>query len=185
MKSLQAKLSLKIKIPQINRPLSPLPQDSSTNECSYIVDNSYISGYKYSNDYCFLKNNNFTHIINCAGGSKCFTPCKFTDFKYHSIDLRDDSSSSIIEGILYFISLIQNIQQENQKNKILIHCAEGISRAPALVCSYLMWKKNIDSKTAINYIKQKRSCIDINIGFVFQLNSLRKDFFTKIQNSRQ
>jgi hypothetical protein len=32
-----------------------------------------------------------------------------------------------------------------------------------------MWKKNICKDDAINQIKQKRKCIDINIGFMIQL----------------
>jgi hypothetical protein len=30
----------------------------------------------------------------------------------------------------------------------------------------------MDSKTAINFIKEKRKCVDINLGFLFQLENL-------------
>ena len=183
MKTLKSRLSLKVEIPsQLHTEQLPIPKDSSVNECSLITDNIYISGYKYSIDYNYLKKNNFTHIINCAGGSNYFIPIKFNDFSYYTINLRDDSSSSIIEAIMWFLSFMHNIKSNNPNSKILVHCAEGISRAPALMCSYLMWKMNIDSKTAMNIIKEKRSCIDINIGFIFQLDSLRKDMLNNIKN---
>lgn len=41
----------------------------STKECSLIREQIYISDYTKTNNYSFLKRNNFTHIINCAGNS--------------------------------------------------------------------------------------------------------------------
>ena len=41
-----------------------------------------------------------------------------------------------------------------------------------LVCAYLMWKYGMDSKDAINFVKERRKCIDINLGFMFQLENL-------------
>ena len=33
-----------------------------------------------------------------------------------------------------------------------------------------MWKENISRDSAINIIKNKRKCVDINLGFLFQLS---------------
>ena len=83
MKTLKSKFSLKVKIP-INEPTKyPLSAVVPNNEISHIIDNVYISGYKSSINYSFLIQNNFTHIINCAGGSKSFIPLQFDDFKYN------------------------------------------------------------------------------------------------------
>jgi hypothetical protein len=35
-----------------------------------------------------------------------------------------------------------------------------------------MWKYGMDSKDAINFVKERRKCIDINLGFMFQLENL-------------
>ena len=172
MKNLKNKLGLKVSIPKEiqEKPIS-LSCSVSSTDCSHIIDNIYISGYRASLDYAFLISNNFTHIINCAGGSKTFFPLYFKEFKYYQIELRDDGNIDINDSIVKFISFVKEISKD-KKNKILIHCSEGISRAPALVCSYLMWKCNMDSKTAINFIKEKRKCVDINLGFLFQLENL-------------
>ena len=44
---------------------------------------------------------------------------------------------------------------KDKSNNLLIHCYEGISRAPALVYAYLIWKSNFDLEKAINTIKGK------------------------------
>ena len=95
----------------------------------------------------------------------------------YEIELRDDGNININDSIVKFISFIKEIS-EDKKNKILIHCSEGISRAPCLVCAYLMWKFNMDSDSAINFVKEKRKCVDINFGFLFQLRNfqLNKEF---------
>jgi len=173
MEKLKSKFSLKVKIPENESKKFPLSSvNSNNNEINHIIDNIYISGYRFSIDYLFLMKNNFTHIINCAGGSKSFTSLHFNEFKYYKINLRDDGDVNIIDAIIQFNKLLKNINSSEGPKKILIHCTEGISRAPTLVCSYLMWKYGMDSKTAINFVKEKRKCIDINLGFIFQLENL-------------
>ena len=182
MKTLKSKFSLKVKIP-INEPTKyPLSAVVPNNEISHIIDNVYISGYKSSINYSFLIQNNFTHIINCAGGSKSFIPLQFDDFKYFKINLKDDGNVNIIDAIVQFIHLLKDINSSEGDKKILIHCTEGISRAPTLVCAYLMWRYGMDSKDAINFVKERRKCIDINLGFMFQLEdlSLHKDILRAI-----
>ena len=168
MNKLKSKLSLKISIPEnkINAPIKNIK-----NECNHIIDNIYLSNYKSSLDKSFLISNNFTHIINCAYGSKLFTPSNFSEIIYYNIDLKDDVDVNLTNIIINFINFLKEVSQ-NKNNKILIHCAEGVSRSPALVVAYLMWKYNMDSKTVIDIIKEKRKFVDINLGFLFQLENL-------------
>ena len=171
MNELKTKLSLKVKIPSRAIPAPSSPASRHLNECTHITDNIYISGYKTSIDYSFLKSNNFTHIINCAGGSQTFNPIYFEDFSYLTLELRDDCTSDIEKVVEEFLTFMKE-NSSNSQNKILIHCSEGISRAPALLCSYLMWKKRLCFNEALQMIKEKRSCVEINLSFMFQLENL-------------
>ena len=173
MKNLKNKLGLKVSIPKEiqEKPIS-LSCSVSSTDCSHIIDNIYISGYRASLDYAFLIGNNFTHIINCAGGSKTFFPLYFKEFQYLKIDLRDDGNINLLDAAKKLISFLRDISKD-ENSKILIHCSEGISRAPALVCAYLMWKFNMNSEDAINFVKEKRHCVDINFGFLFQLKNFQ------------
>ena len=179
MQNLNSKLSLKVDIPKCKIEKSQ-SLSVSISDCTHIIDNIYISGFTLSLDYSFLTSNKFTHIINCAGGSQIFYPLYFKEFKYLKIDLRDDGSINILDAVKKLIKFLRNINNEN--SKILIHCSKGISRAPALVCSYLMWKLNMDFQTAVDFVKEKRKCVDINLGFMFQLEdlNLHKDILRAI-----
>ena len=84
MKNLKKKL--KVTIPKkINETTISLSCCVSSIDCSHIIENIYISGFRPTLDYSFLISNNFTHIINCAGGSKTFFLLYFKEFKYYEI----------------------------------------------------------------------------------------------------
>ena len=145
MKVLKSKLSLKVKIPP-KVLTSPIPPLS---DCTHITENIYLSSYKTSTDYHYFK-----------------------DFSYLTLQMRDDCACSIEEGVEQFVTFMR--ENCNDRNKILIHCWEGISRAPAILCAYLMWKNKIGFREALGMIKEKRSCVDLNLGFMFQLENMSR-----------
>lgn len=53
--------------------------------------------------------------------------------------------------------------------KILVHCEAGISRSPTICMAYLMKTKKLCLEEAFDYIKQRRSLISPNFGFMGQL----------------
>lgn len=183
MKSLKNRIQLKIKIPTKNNieetsnNIGLKNEKNNRNTISKITDNIYISGYFFGKNISYLKNNNFTHVINCSVGSSMEIPqdelsisqAFFKEgIKYLPLLLRDAPEVDII---YYFEKIINFIESDKEiKNKkILFHCIEGISRAPAMVAGYLMWKENLSISNAINLIKSKRQCIDLNLGFHIQL----------------
>lgn len=192
MKNLKCKFQLKIKIPkqQITEETKNNAQlklnDNNRNTISQITDNIYISGYLIGKNLSYLKNNNFTHVINCSLGSSMEYPhdellnnqrYENEGIKYLSINLRDDPEIDIIYHFYQIIDFISS-DKETSNQKILFHCIEGISRAPAMVAGYLMWKDNLTSLSAIELIKSKRNCIDINLGFNIQLQKWENYLFS-------
>ena len=192
MKTLKNKIQLKIQIPKQNNSeelknnLFVKNNDNNRSTISQITENIYISGYLVGKDLSYLKNNNFTHVINCSLGSSM--ECPQDDFstsqeyekakiKYLSIFLRDAPEVDIIYRFFQIINFIESDKETNNK-KILFHCIEGVSRAPAMVAGYLMWKNNITFLSAIELIKSNRKCVDINLGFNIQLNKWENYLFS-------
>jgi protein-tyrosine phosphatase len=169
------KTKLNIKIPKNNIQDDKLQNiNNIKNDCHHIINEIYLSGYKSANDYNYLKTNKFTHIINCATASKNFTPILYEDFTYLTLDINDEPGFDIIYYIYQCIDFIENADNVNNR-KILIHCYEGVSRAPTLLSSYLVWKYNYEIDFVISLIKEKRKCVDINLGFLFQLDKWHDD----------
>jgi len=182
MKTLKNRINLKIQIPK----LSTQEELQNTNQIaknlmSKITDNIYISGYLIGQNISYLKDNNFTHVINCCEGSS-LTSSDYNNskeslaqlytrnnIKYLSIYLRDAPEVDIIYHFLKIINFLESDEQTESK-KILFHCVEGISRAPTMVAGYLMWKNKYKFDEVIELIKSKRDCVDINLGFNIQLH---------------
>ena len=192
MKNIKNKLQLKIQIPKqkiIEEPTNNVKLNENKNNrntISHIKDNIYISGYLIGKNISYLKDNKFTHVINCSLGSSMEYPhdelqnnqiYKNEGIKYLQIYLRDDPEIDIIYHFFKIIDFISSDSEISNK-KILFHCIEGISRAPAMVAGFLMWKENLTCLSAIELIKSKRTCIDINLGFNIQLQKWEKYLFS-------
>ena len=192
MKKLKGKFQLKIKIPKKDnkedeKNLSKINNNNNRASISQITINIFTSGYLVAKDITYLIKNNFTHVINCSRGSSMETPNdeivksqnyeKSPSIKYLPIFLRDDPGADIINC---FFQAIDFIESDNKKinKKILIHCIEGISRAPAIIAGYLIWKNSMTTEKAIELIKSKRDCVDINLGFIIQLHKWENYLFS-------
>ena len=191
MFDLKKRFQLKITIPknqEEEKTTSLINDNNNKSNLSKITDHIYTSGYLIAKDIPFLLKNNFTHVINCSRGSSMETSNdevrdtnnynKSPSIKYLPIFLRDDPGADLIKCFFQTIDFIENEEESNKTKKILIHCIEGISRAPALIAGYLMWKQNIKTENAIEFIKSKRKCIDINLGFIIQLHKWENYLFS-------
>ena len=188
---LKKKIQLKIAIPknkQEEKSISLVDSNNNKSSLSKITENIYTSGYLVAKDIPFLLKNNFTHVINCSRGSSMETTNdessdannydKSPSIKYLPIFLRDDPGADIIICFFQTIDFIESKEEPNKPKKILIHCIEGISRAPALIAGYLMWKQNLRTENAIAIVKSQRNCVDINLGFIIQLHKWENYLFS-------
>lgn len=96
----------------------------------------------------------------------------FRPFVYLSHDIRDVSSEEIMdifESCHEFISDAISESNNNINNKILVHCAAGVSRSPTITISYLMRHHQYTLDGAYAYIVHRRPMIKPNVGFLKQL----------------
>lgn len=98
---------------------------------------------------------------------------RFDDIRYHTCDLLDLPESNIIALSKECIDIIH----ANRKENILVHCNAGVSRSPAIVIAYLMIHTKLSYNEAYNKVKEVRSCIRPNDGFVKQLRSIENTTF--------
>jgi len=51
----------------------------------------------------------------------------------------------------------------------LLHCQQGISRSATLVIAYIMWKRKVTFRQALDFVTKKRPVVSPNGGFMGQL----------------
>ena len=136
-------------------------------EMNFICDNIYIGDKYAAREEENLTKNNITTVVNCAQG----LDSNYKEIKYIELMLHDNSRQDLFPKLEVAYKFIK----KNSKNNILIHCKEGRSRSASLVVFYLMKERNWDYDTCIKFIKEKRSIVRPNSGFVKQL----KEYYSK------
>nr|XP_020635486.1 dual specificity protein phosphatase 5 [Pogona vitticeps] len=122
-------------------------------------------GSAYHASKCeFLANLNITALLNVS--RKSSEPC--TDqYSYKWIPVEDSHTADISSHFQEAIEFIDCTRRAG--GKILVHCEAGISRSPTICMAYLMKMRKFRLEEAFDYIKQRRSLISPNFGFMGQL----------------
>ncbi|KAL9643250.1 hypothetical protein ABK040_014707 [Willaertia magna] len=127
-----------------------------------ITDNIWLGDIHDAYNIPALQENKITHIITCIKDMEPFYPNDFNYLNLHLYDTIDETLT--FEETFKFID--DNV---NKGNRILIHCMKGRSRSASLLISYLMKKNNWSYETALQFVKEKRTIVQPNDGFVKQL----------------
>jgi len=86
-------------------------------------------------------------------------------FRHHLIQINDSINSRLDVAFEKLADIIEQAGSE----PILIHCHAGISRSATIVIAYLMRKTKQNLSAVTQFVKQKRPCIEPNVGFWTQL----------------
>ncbi|XP_028841120.1 dual specificity protein phosphatase 8 [Denticeps clupeoides] len=68
---------------------------------------------------------------------------------------------------------------------VLVHCAAGISRSPALAVAYIMHRLGLDLDHAYRFVKERRPTISPNFNFLGQLQLFQSTLTQKCVNANQ
>ena len=95
----------------------------------------------------------------------------------------DTPEHNITESFSHSHQFIRGVR--NAGRVLLVHCNAGVSRAPTIVIAYLMAEYCMTFEDAFQLVKDKRSFIRPNVGFIEQLKSyesaLRLKKYTNIK----
>ncbi|KAL6066299.1 hypothetical protein STEG23_033437 [Scotinomys teguina] len=122
-------------------------------------------GSAYHASKCeFLANLSITALLNV---SRRTSEACTTHLHYKWIPVEDSHTADISSHFQEAIAFIDCVKEEG--GKVLVHCEAGVSRSPTICMAYLMKTKQLRLKEAFDYVKQRRSVISPNFGFMGQL----------------
>ncbi|GAM23995.1 hypothetical protein SAMD00019534_071700 [Acytostelium subglobosum LB1] len=126
-----------------------------------LEDFLYLGSYENASSVSQLK-----QLINMAVELEdCFPHM----FKYYRADLKDNFTADLTS---HFPAIYQFIHEARVRNeRVLVHCAMGVSRSTAAVISYLMKEYRYSYDHSRAFIKEKRSIIQPNFSFVKALKA--------------
>ncbi|XP_059481156.1 protein phosphatase Slingshot isoform X2 [Neocloeon triangulifer] len=113
-----------------------------------------------------LQKNGVGHILNITREIDNFFP---GTFNYLNVRVYDDEKTDLLRHWDNTFRYINRARQDG--SKVLVHCKMGVSRSASVVIAYAMKAYNWNLPQAIEFVKQKRSCIKPNTAFMSQLET--------------
>ncbi|XP_045885889.1 probable dual specificity protein phosphatase DDB_G0281963 [Micropterus dolomieu] len=92
-----------------------------------------------------------------------FLPCS----RYLRIPIDDSLWDDLLPWIPQALHFIDAAMSSGAS--VLVHCAAGISRSPALAVAYIMYSLGMDLDHAYRFVKERRPSISPNFNFLGQL----------------
>ncbi|KAJ4357812.1 tyrosine protein phosphatase yvh1 [Didymosphaeria variabile] len=112
-----------------------------------------------------LEEANITHVLSVL--RMPLDDDLFTPFRHHAVQVDDVEDENLLE---HFPATNRFIQEGlDGGGGVLVHCAMGKSRSATCVVAYLMQKHHISVSEALLQVRQARSIVEPNDGFMKQL----------------
>ncbi|XP_030459589.2 protein-tyrosine-phosphatase IBR5 isoform X2 [Syzygium oleosum] len=126
----------------------------------------YLGSYDNASRSELLKTQGISRILNTVPACQNLYKNSFT---YHC--LQDDRT-------LPFDDANQFLEQcERDKARVLVHCMSGKNRSPAVVIAYLMKSRGWRLAQSYQWVKERRSSVDLNEAVYQQLREYEQKIF--------
>ena len=108
-------------------------------------------------------------VLNLAWEVANFFP---GEFEYLKLGLSDfsDNATALYDQLEIAMKFIDRSRENN--SSVLVHCVQGISRSSTIVIAYLMTRESMSLQEAYKHVKDRRSLIRPNKGFLRALMKL-------------
>lgn len=138
---------------------------NNTFEATKIVDNLWLGSLASASNLEALQERNIKTVVNTILGGVAMYPF---DINYERVKLRDVEDEDIIAAIEKLVPIIHEKLQAGEG--ILTHCVQGRSRSATIVAAYLIRYHHMTAEEAVAFIKDKRTQVEPNPGYIRQLH---------------
>ena len=167
---------LKLKLPTeeereevMKSELAPDPTPDR-NKISEICPGVWVSGKQPASKLEILKQHNIRVVITMYE-EKEMQKYESEGIQYYAFPIRDNGQEgSIAEKLRLVPQLIRD--KLAQQGPVLVHCKEGISRAPTMIVAYMMLSSKKSLEECYKSLKSTYPKADISIPFFSQLEEL-------------
>jgi len=115
-----------------------------------------------------------THMISVMERTPTTTPHVP---KFH-VPIADSWDADILIYLDRTTEFIRQALADNESNKVLVHCFQGVSRSATVVCAYVIAQaaNPMTAAEAIDFVRAKRGIVSPNPGFRTQLATYSEQF---------
>uniref|UniRef100_A0AAQ6A737 protein-serine/threonine phosphatase n=1 Tax=Amphiprion ocellaris TaxID=80972 RepID=A0AAQ6A737_AMPOC len=133
---------------------------------SKIFDYLYLGSEWNAANFEELQKNNIGYILNVTREIDNFFPESFT---YMNIRVYDVEATDLLPHWTDTYNFINTARESGQA--VLVHCKMGVSRSASTVIAYAMKQQHWPLDVALPYVRDRRSIVKPNEGFMKQLQT--------------
>ncbi|KAF8967341.1 protein-tyrosine phosphatase-like protein [Flammula alnicola] len=158
-------------------PFSPSYHAQPARNVTEIVPRLFISDLAFAESPALLSSYKITHILSTLPDTIFRPPPSLLPVQPVRMQVRieDLPFAELAAHLPSTTAFIHNALASSPEARVLVHCAEGISRSVSVVAAFLMAHYGWSPLEAVHYIKSKRRIANPNFGFVQQLHEYARD----------
>ncbi|KAJ7057657.1 phosphatases II [Mycena amicta] len=135
-----------------------------------------------------LRDNRITHLVQVLETPWAPQPVLEDDlsgweFQYHRIDIEDRTTAALGVHLAPACDYIERALGRGEN--VLVHCHQGVSRSASIVIAFLIRDHDMSYDAAYEFVRQRRSCIRPNSGFVKALHKWETACQTRKRDQKQ
>lgn len=143
------------------------PYISTEFNVNLIQDNVYIGDIASAYNLEEMQQLGITHIVTAVLGVRPQFP---ENFVYLNVPVRDVESENLKQYLPETTKFIEDAVRSG--GKVLCHCVCGVSRSATIVAAWVMSRQGYSVDQTIEFLQQRRECVDPNPSFRRQLSEL-------------
>ena len=147
---------------------------NNNDHINYIIDNIYLGDCSHSEEE--LLTIGVSYIFNISMNHYR----EYKKIKEIKCPTEDIIEWNILETFPKIVDRIKELRDNG--HTIYVHCHAGISRSASVIILYLIKYQKYSFREAFRFVRNKRSCIQPNPGFVKQLKLLEKEYSNNIKD---
>jgi len=149
-----------------------LPKNSS---CHQVLPGLLVGGWAALGQECAeLRRRKVTHVVSIVSSEQQQLPEFVRGHLHIFANDKEDAGAQLAARFPEVCRFVDSARNE-PRGMVFIHCGAGISLAPTVAASYIMWKLGMPAALAIGLIRAARPSIRPNVGFARQLANWETD----------
>ncbi|KII88276.1 hypothetical protein PLICRDRAFT_111351 [Plicaturopsis crispa FD-325 SS-3] len=145
-----------------------MPYSQRNPAASEIIPRLYISDLSIAEDASHLASLGITHVLSAMRGTVA-VPSAELRLRCTQVPLEDFPFAELADHLPGTTAFLRDALRDPNA-RVLVHCAQGISRSASVVAAFLIASYGWTPPQAIQYVKSKRRIAEPNFGFVSQLH---------------
>lgn len=146
---------------------------------SKIAPRLYLTCRSTASDVVQLTSLGITHVLSVLERAPTFPST--TPLRTLHVSISDYDGEDILTHLPATTSFIRGALAESTSNRVVVHCAMGISRSATVVIAYLIATSQMTPHEALAAVRAKRTIVRPNPGFMSQLHEYHSMYSNSLQ----